>query len=73
MQNPEFKVGDNVTFQPYEIAFPATVAEINPNRYKDGRCFYLVKGYKNGYQTVNSWTSGECLLESKYFKEYVEK
>lgn len=60
----EFEIGARLTFQPYGRAYGVKVTGVYPNRYGDGRCLYGVEG-----MAAISITSGECLVESKHFRE----
>ena len=75
-KNVEFKVGDIVTFKPYEKAHKAKVKEV-----LDGYCFskgihYRLTGVsytdeqgnkKNS--SVNSVSMGKSIVESKYYDD----
>ncbi len=71
METPEFKIGDLVTYRPYEKEFKVKIIEVEQNRYKDGRTFYFILGGDNDY-LVGTWTSGMCLKESSFFQEHEE-
>jgi hypothetical protein len=79
IQDVEFKVGDIVTFYPYEFEYKAKVTEVslfNIRGVKDSTVYYTLTGteyLENGrkmHSQVNSVTSGLSIKESKYFKKY---
>ena len=70
--NPEFNIGDLVTFHPYEKAIPAKVVAIVPNpncfgRFVDDRVFYHLSG-TNPKLPLVSTCSGNSIVESIYYK-----
>lgn len=69
---PEFKIGDVVTFKPYEKAIPAKVVEIVPARNigktDDGRVFYRLTGASK--VPLVSTTTGKSIMESKLYQEF---
>jgi len=71
METPEFQLDDTVTYKPCEKEFKVKILEVEPNRYKDGRTFYFILGGDKDY-LVGTWTSGQCLKESKYFEDFEE-
>jgi hypothetical protein len=72
LQAIEFKVGDPVTYKPYERAFKASVKEIRAHKSSigldDDRVFYILTG-RDG-DRVQSESTGLCIAESKYFREF---
>ena len=63
---PEFAVGDTVTFKPYEKSYKCRVSKIKHNNPfepgQDSRVFYTLTG------PAISKTTGQCILESKLYK-----
>ena len=70
---PEFKVGDLVTYKPYEQELPARVKGINtvPRFENDNRVFYELTGA--GRRPVVTNTTGLSIMESTLFKPYKTK
>ena len=73
-KKPEFKVGQMVTFKPYELAMKATVKQVLPNYYGDGEIIYhlvadraRIDGTHLTDRPVKSFSSGRCIVESKLF------
>ena len=67
----EFKVGDLVTFKPYEKAIPAKVVEIVPCKKitfvkDDDRTYYRLTGA--GKTPLVSITTGNSIVESSLYK-----
>jgi hypothetical protein len=66
----EFKVGDKVTFKPYEKALPATIKAVDIyngmdkwGQQPDSRIFYSIGG-----DMCASECTGICIVESKLFE-----
>ena len=73
--NTEFKVGDNVTYFPYEKELPAIVKDVslyNMQGKKDGRVYYTLRHIEGATfnNHVRAITTGQCIKESKYFKQW---
>jgi hypothetical protein len=66
---PEFKIGDTVTFKPYEKAIQARIVDVDIyngmniwQTEQDNRVFYRLGG------ETNSVCTGICIVESKLFE-----
>lgn len=78
--NTEFKVGDKVTYKPYEVAHKATIKEVFdhcPYGFnQDNRVFYRLTGRSyivNGrakHDSVVCTTTGLSIVESVFFKSH---
>ena len=71
MTRPEFKIGDLVTFHPYESKIKAKVIEvINTGKDQfgrpDSRVFYRLTGY--GKTPLATRTTGKSIMESVLFE-----
>lgn len=73
---PEFKIGDIVTFKPYDEELPARVTKIsyfdlwgNPT---DMPRYQLNSTGDPMHKPVVGMTSGLCIMESKHFVSYEE-
>ena len=65
---PEFKIGDKVTFHPYEKRLPAVVMGIRygaPFVDNDDRIFYELSG-----SSVKSITTGRSIVESCLYDNF---
>lgn len=62
---PEFNVGDRVTFAPYEKNLAARVRTVLPNHFGDGRVVYHLTS--SGRNPVLTFCAGESILESKFY------
>ena len=69
----EFKIGDKVTYKPYDSAHKGRVRGIKKGMWENGkaidgtpddRIFYNVTG-----ETCLTWTTGKSIVESKLFTE----
>ncbi len=71
---PEFKVGDKVTFKPYEKALPAVVRAIQYGMSGKGKTMFGASDdrifYKLGGDRVVSVTTGRSIVESKHYKPF---
>ena len=73
----EFKIGDKVTFYPYEKEVPAVVVEI-VHPYKvcfdrnDTRVFYRLSGIDKK-KPLASITTGNSIKESRYFRTFTDE
>ncbi len=76
MQHIEFKVGDIVTYKPFEKAISAVVEEVDvPNQsysMDDERVYYRLGSHITGrkYSAVNAVSSGMSIQESQYYEAY---
>ena len=84
----EFKVGDHVTYKPYEIALKAVVKKVHetsPWRHTEDTPHYTLVGrtyqvphprchgiMENKHDPVNCITSGNSIVESVHFVENKE-
>ena len=71
MSSPEFRVGQKVTYKPYENAMELVVLEIQygaPFVEDDDRVFYRLAPLGAGRPT--SVTTGRCIVESKLFEVF---
>jgi hypothetical protein len=73
MNKPEFKIGETVTFKPYEKAIKAKVISIQYGRAgnhknfvgtDDNRLFYELSGVD---EPLKSKTTGRAIVESKFY------
>jgi hypothetical protein len=66
MNNIEFEVGQEVTYQPHEWAIPAIVTEVDANTFRtdpdDKRIYYRLSGV-----AANAVSSGEYIHESSHY------
>ena len=74
MDKVEFKVGDSVTFHPYDIAIKSKVIDIIPTSQAsfvegDTRIFYLLTGADNKRGLMSRCT-GRSIKESIYFGKF---
>jgi len=68
----EFKIGDLVTFKPYEKAIPAKIVEIVPSNkvtfFDDDRVWYRLTG-TNPKQPLLSICTGNSIVESTLYNK----
>lgn len=72
----EFQKGDKVTYFPYEKELPAIVKHVSfhdaMGRKDNKRVWYTLKHPEDAkyHDHVNAVTTGVCIKESKYFKQW---
>lgn len=65
----EFRVGETVTYAPYEKEFPVKITEVDAVSVgmfgRDERIFYRFR-----LQNIDVVSSGKCIKESIYYEYY---
>ena len=76
LKSVEFKVGDLVTFKPYEKAHKAKVKEVLHGYLFSDDIYYRLTGVSytdeqgnKRHSSVNSITTGGSIIESKYYDD----
>lgn len=76
IKKAEFKVGDVVTFKPYESSHTMVVIKVEALTIHEGsnnKLLYHLTDARyydhNGWNSTTTKTTGKCITESKFFSE----